>query len=84
MRNPYYFAGQFSGVFVEPAGYALPTRLMANHSAQYPDGYLDRDTLKSFFGMTGASGSFAYTPGGERIPDNWYKRPTTDLYSISS
>ena len=42
--------------------------MMANHSAQYPDGYLDKETFKSFFAITGQSGSFQYQAGHERIP----------------
>ena len=49
---------------------------MSNHSAEYPDGILDKETLKSFFAITEASdGTLTYTPGYERIPDNWYRRP---------
>lgn len=98
---------------------------MANHSAQYPDGYLDKKTFKSFFAVSGDSGSFTYQAGVrvyqrcpssvfvssledyadlrsilgilnrrqrmvltsdftqyERIPDNWYKRPVGDEYTI--
>ena len=85
---------------MSPAGYAFPPAMMANHSAEYPDGYLDKETLKSFFAISGDSGSFTYQPGYERIPgvscsqdlmavislilppDNWYKRPTADGYTI--
>jgi hypothetical protein len=49
---------------------------MSNHSAQYPNGILDKETLKSFFAITEqADGTLTYTPGYERIPDNWYRRP---------
>jgi len=57
--------------------------MMANHSAQYPSGYLDKETFKSFFAISGTSGKFTYQPGYERIPDNWYKRPVTDEYTIA-
>ena len=42
--------------------------MLANHSSEYPDGYLDKETFKSFFGITGESGAFNYQPGYERIP----------------
>ena len=46
--------------------------LMSNHSAEYPNGILDKETLKSFFSITEASdGTLTWTPGWERIPDNW-------------
>ncbi|KAL8651753.1 MAG: hypothetical protein Q9226_004568 [Calogaya cf. arnoldii] len=80
--NPYFFFPQFAGVLVTPAGYAFPPRMMANHSARYPQGYLDKETFKSFFAVTGEPGSFKYQPGYERIPDNWYKRAVGTEYSI--
>ena len=55
---------------------------MANKSAEHPEGYLNGDVLKSFFSITGSSGSFKYTPGWERIPNNWYKRAVGDEYTI--
>ena len=49
---------------------------MSNHSAENPNGILDQDTLLSFFAVTKHSdGSLTWTPGYERIPDNWYRRP---------
>lgn len=79
--NPYFFFPQFAGVLVAPAGYAFPPAMMSNHSAQYPQGYLDKETFKSFFAVTGDSGNFKYQPGHERIPDNWYKRAIGTEYS---
>jgi hypothetical protein len=55
---------------------------MANHSAAQPDGFLQGDVLKSFYGIATASdGTLSYTHGHERIPDNWYRRPVSDEYS---
>lgn len=68
--NPYFFNGPFSGVAVQPAAYTFIYRFMGNKSTEYPEGYLDGDVLKSFFSITGEQGSFTYTPGHERIPDN--------------
>lgn len=49
---------------------------MSNHSAEYPNGILDQETLKSFFAITeAADGTLSWQPGYERIPDNWYRRP---------
>jgi hypothetical protein len=45
-------------------------RYFANHTAEYPEGYLDAATLKSFQGVTGEKGSFKWASGRERIPDN--------------
>ncbi|KAI4223129.1 MAG: hypothetical protein L6R40_008529 [Gallowayella cf. fulva] len=80
--NPYFFFPQFAGVLVAPAGFAFPPALMSNKSAEYPEGYLDKETFKSFFAVTGERGNFKYQPGYERIPDNWYKRAIGHEYAI--
>lgn len=56
---------------------------MANKSEEHPMGVLNGDVLKSFFAITGEDGNFKYTPGWERIPDNWYKRNKADEYSLN-
>ena len=81
-NNPYFFNGPFSGVAVQPAAYTFIYRFMSNKSAEYPEGYLDGTVLKSFFGVTGEPGSFVWTEGSERIPENWYKRAIGDEYTI--
>lgn len=59
--------------------------MFANKSAAYPEGFLDRSTLKSFYAMTGTDDSnLEYTPGTERIPENWYTRAVGDPYDIPS
>ena len=58
--------------------------MMANHSDEYPEGYLDKDTFKSFFAVSGDSGAFTYKAGWEKIPNNWYKRPVADPYTIAA
>lgn len=50
---------------------------MSNRSAENKGGVLDGETLKSFFSVTGEPGSFVHNPGQERVPENWYKRPTS-------
>ncbi|CAE6416021.1 unnamed protein product [Rhizoctonia solani] len=47
-----------------------------------PEGVLDHNTLKSFYGVSGAGNNLTYQKGHERIPDNWYKRGTD--YGIPS
>jgi hypothetical protein len=56
--------------------------MMANHRAEFPEGSLSRSQLMTFFSITGESGKFTYTPGHERIPDNWYKSAISDEYTI--
>ena len=55
---------------------------MANKTAENPTGLLTGDVFKSFFSITGDYPDFTYTPGHERIPDNWYKRNPADAYNI--
>lgn len=40
-----------------------------------PDKDVDRETLKSFFGISGEDGNLTYNKGWEKIPDNWYRTP---------
>nr|XP_018904122.1 PREDICTED: aromatic peroxygenase-like [Bemisia tabaci] len=78
--NPYFFLAPVSGVVVQPAAYAFIYRFMANHSAEYPEGLLELEVLKSFFGVSGERGNFSYKPGHEEIPANWYRRAVGDEY----
>ncbi|KAJ3990990.1 hypothetical protein F5050DRAFT_1538035, partial [Lentinula boryana] len=80
----YFFNGPITGVIVQPAAYQFIFRFMANKSEEYPEGRLDREVLKSFFSITGPEDNLAYTPGQERIPDNWYKRAIGDEYGLAS
>ncbi|KAK7727153.1 hypothetical protein SLS57_003188 [Botryosphaeria dothidea] len=81
--NPYLFYAPFSALVV-PAAYNFVLNFMSNHSAEEPSGYLDGNQLKQFFSVTGEPGSFVYTPGHERIPENWYRRPSSNQYSIAT
>lgn len=75
-NNPYFFNGPFSGVAVQPAAYTFIYRFMGNKCI------LNQDALKSFFSITGESGSLTWTEGHEKISDNWYKRAIGDEYTI--
>ncbi|USW58199.1 Putative chloroperoxidase [Septoria linicola] len=79
-NNPYFFNGPFTGVLVQPAAYTFIYRFMSNHSAAAPVGELSHDVLKSWFGITGNSGSFKVNPGQEKIPLNWYRRSRSYPY----
>ena len=81
-NNPEFFYGPFTGVIVSPAAYTYIYRFMANKSAEYPEGQLNGEVLKSFFSITGDYPDFTYTEGYERIPDNWYTRNRADPYTI--
>lgn len=74
--NPYFYFAPFAGLAVANAAHTFVPALMSNHSAEYPNGILDKETLKSFFAITEATdGTLSWQPGYERIPDNWYRRP---------
>ena len=74
--NPYFYFAPFAGIAVSNAAHTFIPALMSNHSAEYPNGILDKETLKSFFAITEADdGTLSWQPGYERIPDNWYRRP---------
>ncbi|CAE6341243.1 unnamed protein product [Rhizoctonia solani] len=75
-ENPHFFYGPITGLFLSPGAHGFIPRLMSNHSTDAPEGVLNHDTLKSFFGVTGNSANLTYRRGYERIPDNWYRRPT--------
>ncbi|KAK4505134.1 hypothetical protein PRZ48_003097 [Zasmidium cellare] len=81
-NNPYFFNGPFTGVQVQPAAYTFIYRFMANHSADYPYGYLSYSTVAEWFGMTGQPGSYVANQGQEKIPANWYKRANAYPYTI--
>lgn len=81
-QNPLFFYGPFTGVAVSQAAFTFIYRLMANHTAEEPQGRLDQDVLKSFFSVSGESDSLQWTPGHERIPNNWYRRATNDTYGL--
>ncbi|MCJ1263364.1 hypothetical protein MMC22_003234 [Lobaria immixta] len=80
-QNPYYLRG-IVGFFLPPVAHAFIFRMFSNKSAAYPEGFLDRGTLKSFYAMSGPEDGLVYTQGNERIPENWYTRPVGDPYDI--
>lgn len=80
-QNPYYFRG-FVAFFIPPGTQAFIFRLFGNKSAENPEGSLDRATLKSFYAISGEEPNLTYSPGGERIPENWYKRALSDPYTV--
>ncbi|KAL9101911.1 MAG: hypothetical protein Q9163_002877 [Psora crenata] len=81
-NNPYFFNAPFSGLAVTSGAWTFIYRLMANKSSEHPEGLLTGNVLKSFYAVTGDYPNFQYTPGHERIPDNWYKRNLVDYYTI--
>lgn len=83
-ENPNFFSAPFSGVVVAPAAYFFVINLMSNHSAEEPNGYLNGQIMKEFFAVEGEYPNFKWLPGQERIPENWYRRPTLTPYDIAN
>ncbi|KAK4896475.1 hypothetical protein LTR27_005691 [Elasticomyces elasticus] len=81
-KNPLFVYGPFTGMAVSQAAFTFIYRFMANHSAEFPEGKLDKDVLKSFMSIQGSEDNLKWVPGNERIPSNWYRRNTLDAYTI--
>ncbi|KAF2088265.1 Cloroperoxidase [Saccharata proteae CBS 121410] len=80
--NPYFFYGPFTGVGVSAAAHFFIYRMFGNKSAENPEGVLNKEVLKSFFGVTGDGDNLQVNPGTERIPENFYRRAVGDEYTI--
>lgn len=62
---------------------SIHTRLITDlkkHSADNIQGYLNCDILKTFFSVNGPDDVHVWTLGHEQIPQNWYKRPSSNPY----
>lgn len=54
---------------------------MSNHTKEEPSGYLDGYNFKQFFAVRGEPPHMKWLPGQERIPNNWYRRPSSNQYT---
>lgn len=70
-KNPYFFYGPFDGIQVSQAAFTFIYRFMSNKSAEYPEGVLNKDVIKSFMSVTGPENNLTHTPGHEQFPVNW-------------
>ena len=52
-KNPYFTYLPFTGTAVSQAAFTFIYRFMANKSAEYPEGILNKDVLKSFMSIYG-------------------------------
>lgn len=64
--------GPFAGNIVTQAAFTFIYRFMSNKSAEYPEGRLNKDVLKSFMSVQGPENNLRWVPGNERIPNNWF------------
>ncbi|KAK5675258.1 hypothetical protein LTS10_012019 [Elasticomyces elasticus] len=81
-KNPLFVYGPFAGQLVSQAAFTFIYRFMANHTAEYPEGRLNKEVLKSFMSIQGPEDNLKWVPGNDRIPNNWYRRNTLDAYTI--
>ena len=82
-NNPYFFRGPVT-FFVPPGTNGLSAHLFSNKSAEYPNGFLSGETLKSFYGVTGPDDNLSFQSGYERIPESWYKwAPESEYTTVS-
>ncbi|EOD52616.1 putative oxidase protein [Neofusicoccum parvum UCRNP2] len=82
-NNPDMFLSPANAAMGSMAAHLFISSFMSNHSAEHPEGRLDRQTLKSFFGVTEDEElGLSYNSGGERIPDNWYRRHSARPYRV--
>jgi hypothetical protein len=70
----------FAGL-VPPIAHHFIVNLMSNHSADNKNGFLTKEVLKSFFAISGPDNALVYNQGQEQIPQNWYRRPTSNPYN---
>lgn len=82
-NNPYGFFGP--GFFVSPIAHEFVTAFMSNHSADNVGGTLPKSILNSFFAVKeDKNGKMTWMPGQDRIPDNWYRRPSNNPYGVAA
>ncbi|CAK4033781.1 Aromatic peroxygenase [Lecanosticta acicola] len=77
--NPYFFSAPFAGL-VAPAAYNFVINFLAHCVL---DSSMADFEFKKFFAVSGNSGNFKWNRGQERIPDNWYKRTSTNQYDAA-
>lgn len=81
--NPNYFSPAYAGVAFTFGAHMFANVLLANHSAEYPRGFLTPEVFMSFFSYTkDANDKLVFTYGHERIPDNWYRRADDDAWTL--
>ncbi|KAL9931437.1 hypothetical protein V8E36_009723 [Tilletia maclaganii] len=86
-NNPYFFYSAFGGLVVTTAAHDFIVNFMSNNT---DDGtghnrqYLDNANLLPFFSYTiDNNGKVHYTPGHERFPKNWLRRPIDAPFGLA-
>lgn len=82
--NPNYFSPAYAGIAFTFGAHMFAYELLANHSADYPRGFLTPEVFESFFSYTrDKNNNLVFTYGHERIPDNWYRRADDDAWTLA-
>ncbi|KAI9049361.1 hypothetical protein LZ554_006395 [Drepanopeziza brunnea f. sp. 'monogermtubi'] len=82
--NPYYFSPAYAGAIFTFGAHMFAYELLANHSTEYPRGFLTPEVFETFFSYTrDANNQLVYTYGHERIPENWYRRAHDDAWTVA-
>ncbi|KAL4810251.1 hypothetical protein BDV18DRAFT_166679 [Aspergillus unguis] len=75
--NPDFYFGPVTGMFIRNAAYIFTSRLFANYSAEAGnEGVLNQEIARNLYGVYEEDGELVYRKGWERLPGNWYRRPT--------
>ncbi|EPQ30141.1 uncharacterized protein PFL1_02258 [Pseudozyma flocculosa PF-1] len=87
-KNPNFFYSPFGGLVVTTAAHDFIVNFMANNTADEQGNnriYLDEHNLFPFFSIKRdpKSGELIYTPGHERFPEDWYRRPLAAQFGLA-
>ncbi|CZT18001.1 related to oxidase [Ramularia collo-cygni] len=78
--NPYFFSGPLPGFAIGAVATFFVFRLAANHTPEYPQGLLDKNTFASLWSVEGEGDALTWKPG---IPERWYRRSFDDEYDTT-
>lgn len=82
--NPNYFSPPYAGVAFTFGAHMFAWELLANHSAEYPRGFMPKELFMTTFGYTrDSAGKLQFNHGTERLPENWYKRSPKDPWGLA-
>ncbi|CZR64239.1 uncharacterized protein PAC_14137 [Phialocephala subalpina] len=82
--NPNYFSPAYAGIAFTFGAHMFAYELLANHSAEYPRGFVKLEVFESFSSSTrDANNKLVFTYGHERVPENWYHRADDDAWTLT-
>jgi hypothetical protein len=81
--SPNYFSPAYAGIAFTFGAHIFAYELLANHSAEYPRGFLTTEVFESFFSYTRDDNNLVFTYGHERILGNWYCCADNDAWTLA-